>query len=201
MTLTHWRSVAGAVLAGILLLASWSTIWAEEVITFVRPDGGVSVVIPAPTCLQELQRAIGTPTGPGECPALGLTPRQAVEWVRDKDVPPPATGVTIQNRTTLPNSRRFRDAWRSQGGVVSVEMTEARKIRQTELEREIDKKIQDSTATGVSAGDAGNAAKDAAHKTYRQSLRALKAGLPASLAAIPDPEGLAQWAPTYSVQP
>ena len=106
---------------------------AQERIVYTRLDGGVSVVIPAETCLQQLMRPTATPTLPGECPALGVNRAGAVNWIRDKDVPPEASGIRILDAATLPPRSRLdaggkkqyvRDAWRQQpDGTVKIDET------------------------------------------------------------------------------
>lgn len=103
---------------------------AAERIVYTRPDGGVSVVNPAPACLAELARPLGTPSGPSQCPALGLAGAEALEWIRQQVVPPEATNVRIVDSASLPprqetdsqgDSRVVRNAWRDQGGQIVVD--------------------------------------------------------------------------------
>lgn len=106
---------------------------AQERIVYTRLDGGVSVVIPAETCLQQLMRPTATPTIPGECPALGVNRAGAVNWIRDKDVPPGASNIRILDATALPprsrtdaggKTQHVRDAWRQHpDGTVTIDET------------------------------------------------------------------------------
>ncbi len=73
-----------------------------ERIVFTRPDGGVSVV----------------------CPAPGVD----IAVVLARSIPGDATDVTVVDETALSTDREFRNAWRQFGGVVSIDMPAAREI-------------------------------------------------------------------------
>lgn len=185
-------------LFGLPLPALWAQ---NEVIVFTRPDGGVSVVNPAPECLAQLQRPLGSPTVPGQCPVSGLTLAGALDWIRQKDVPANATHVTVRDRSELSPSRRFRDAWRIQAGVVHVDLPAARVIREREIARAIDKEIAASAVAGQTAWDARDNVTATAHETYRNALRALRGQLATDLAAIADLATLDTWTPVYPRSP
>ena len=116
----------------VVWLFAASVAWAQpEVITYTRPDGGVSVLVPAPACLADLQRPPG-PLVAGYCPPLGLTRAQALEWVRQKDVPATASNVRLVDQATLPpreevdaqgDPRPVRDAWRLAAGQIQIDRT------------------------------------------------------------------------------
>ena len=121
-----------AVLASIVWLLAFRT-GAQERIIYTRPSGEVSIVIPAEICLQQLMRPVAIPTPPGECPALGVNRAGAVNWIRDKDVPPGASDIRILDAATLPPRSRMdaggkkqhvRDAWRQHpDGTVTIDET------------------------------------------------------------------------------
>ena len=67
-------------------------------IVYERPDGGVSQIVPAPEFVQQLMDG-------------GMTEAQAIEAVRQKDVPAGATKVEIIDASDLP-SRELRNRWR-----------------------------------------------------------------------------------------
>lgn len=67
-------------------------------IVYQRPDGGVSVVIPAPAYVQHLM-------------AEGMNETQAVEHIRQKDVPADAVAVEVMEAADLP-TRDTRNRWR-----------------------------------------------------------------------------------------
>ena len=99
--------------------------WADNVITYKRAtDGGLSVVNPSPLCLSQLQRPISTPIIKGECPPLSLTAQQAIEWIRDKNVPKNAIGTTIHDRSLLPNRKTTcRNGWVKVENIIIVDTT------------------------------------------------------------------------------
>ena len=80
-------------------------------IIYTRPDGGVSVVNPAPNARLVTE-----------------TEDEFVERIRAKDVPVDASDVQIVEESALTNDRRFRNAWRQTAGVISVDMPAARAI-------------------------------------------------------------------------
>lgn len=114
-------------------------------IAYTRPDGGVSVVIPAP----------------------GADP----EKVRDA-VPPDATDVT--DLDTLP-SRTYRNAWRLTGGKVAHDMPAARELKMAELREARNAKLAETDGLYLRAQEQDNPAEVARLKGLRQRLRDLPA--------------------------
>jgi len=85
-------------------------------IVYSRPDGGVSVVSPAPEYIAQLVTE-------------GATEDEAIAIVQEKDVPPDATNIEVMEFALLPSSREFRNAWEKPGlGVPTVAMAKAREI-------------------------------------------------------------------------
>ena len=82
-----------------------------KVILFTRPDGGVSVVNPAP-----------------EFVASFPTEAEALVAIQAKSVPSDATDIEIVERAVLPTQRVFRDAWVKKIGGAEVDMPRARII-------------------------------------------------------------------------
>jgi len=80
-------------------------------IVYSRPDGGVSVVTPAPEFLAQFK-----------------TQAEGMDALRERVVPPDATDVQIMDPAAVPADRTFRDAWRQSGGVFSTDMAVARVI-------------------------------------------------------------------------
>lgn len=72
-------------------------------IVYERPDGGVSVVIPAPDC--------------------GLT----VEEIAAKDVPA-GLAYQIVDVAEIPGDRLFRRAWKCGAGRVDIDLTKAKEV-------------------------------------------------------------------------
>jgi hypothetical protein len=83
-------------------------------IAFTRPDGGVSVVNPAPKFVAEFKNETG-----------------ALDAIIARDVPVDASDVQIVD--TVPADRTFRDAWRQSAGVISVDMAKARTIHSANI--------------------------------------------------------------------
>jgi len=85
-------------------------------IVYSRPDGGVSIVCPAPQRIAELM-------------ADNMTEDEAVAVIQVKDVPGDATNVEVMERAQIPASREFRNAWEKPGtGAPAVNMPKAREI-------------------------------------------------------------------------
>jgi hypothetical protein len=68
-------------------------------IAYQRPDGGVSVVIPAPAYVQQLMGS-------------GMTEAQAIDAIRQRDVPADAVAVEVLEAADLPQTREGRNRWR-----------------------------------------------------------------------------------------
>ena len=85
-------------------------------IVYSRPDGGVSVVCPAPEYIEKLM-------------VEGATEDEAIAIVQAKDAPPDATNIEVMEFASLPSSREFRNAWEKPGqGAPVVAMAKAREI-------------------------------------------------------------------------
>ena len=131
------RTISACVLCVTALMLGLSVFalpaFSQERIVYTRPNGRVSVVVPAEACLRQLMRLTNTPRGPGECPALGVNRAGAVNWIRDKDVPPEGSNIRILDATALPprsrtdatgNTQNVRDAWRQHpDGTVTIDET------------------------------------------------------------------------------
>jgi len=70
-------------------------------IIYTRPDGGVSVVIPAKQS-DVAKRALEV---------AAMTEAQFMEWVKAKDVPVGSTNVQIVQDTDVPSDRSARNRW------------------------------------------------------------------------------------------
>ena len=153
-------------------------------IVYTRPDGGVSVVYPAP-----------------EYVARFATEAEALEAIQAKGVPTNAMNVHICDEFVIPASRRFRNCWRQVGGATppSVSISLARAQRMSEIRSERDKRLILSDAQMARAQDIGAPAEIAALKTYRQSLRDLPQTI--NLNSIQDVDNLAAYEPNWPVEP
>jgi hypothetical protein len=82
----------------------------DKRIIYTRPDDGVSIVIPS-----------------GEI---------SIGEVIEKDIPNDATNIFIINVADLPSDRAYRDAWKHDKGVISLNMERARVICMDKLRDE-----------------------------------------------------------------
>lgn len=87
-------------------------------IIYTRPDGGVSVVSPAPAFMAKF--------GSEEL---------ALAALRAKVVPSDATDVIEVDEGSIPTDREFRDAWNHAGGVFGMDMPKARAIQEQRIDR------------------------------------------------------------------
>ena len=142
-------------------------------IVYTRPDGGVSVVCPAP-----------------EYVARFTTEAEALDAIRAKDVPADAANVYVCDVAEVPASRRFRNCWRQAGTAPpSVSLPLARTQRMAEIRAERDKRLVASDGQIARAQDIGTPAEVAALKTYRQALRDVPQAI--DLGTLPTAEALA----------
>ena len=80
-------------------------------ILFTRPDGGASIVHPAPDARLDTE-----------------TEDEFVARIAISDVPADALNVQIIEQSEVPTDRAYRNAWRQSAGVISVDMPAAREI-------------------------------------------------------------------------
>ena len=204
------RWIAAVLLVAVLACLP-ASLEAESVIVYVRPDGGLSVLSPAPGLVVQFLR-FGTPTGtvawsgppqtsPQDVMSLAEAEAAALAYVRTKDVPADATGVMIMDRNQLPGDRRFREAWRKLGATVSVNLPAARAHRAAEIRAEVRRRMTKSNDDRALIDPVADAALMAAHGTYQTQLRALLRSVNADLAALSTPEAIAAWAPVYPADP
>jgi hypothetical protein len=92
-------------------------------IVYTRPDGGVSVVCPAPH--------LDTPE------TIDFV---AVDAIAKAGLPP--TPYEVIDHTELPPTRRWRNAWRRVGRNVAADIVEARRIRRAELMERRDRLVE-----------------------------------------------------------
>lgn len=161
----------------------------SKVICYTRGDGGVSVVVPSATRLAELM-------------ASGMTEDQAVESIRQKDVPPTATNVCITDRAAVPADRRFRNTWRQTGAAApAVDMPLARAQRMNEVRAERVPKLESVDWRIARAVDKGDLLAEASLRAYRQKLRDVPQTEQPNVDACTTPEALIAWQPTWPTDP
>jgi hypothetical protein len=143
-------------------------------IAYTRPDGGVSVIVPAP----KAQR-------PDETEAEFMA-RVALA------VPPDASNVTETD--TLP-SRAYRNAWRLSGGKVEHDMTLARQMKLDELRAVRDAKLAVTDGPFLRAQEHGDQTEIERLKSLRQRLRDIPQTT--RLAEVTDPDALKAFTPEW----
>lgn len=87
-------------------------------IIYTRPDGGVSIIGPAPEFIA----------------GFDGTEDEALAFIQAKDVPADAVDAVQVDETIIPTDRTYRNAWRQAGGNISVDMPAARVIHANHIE-------------------------------------------------------------------
>ncbi len=157
----------------------------EKRIVWQRPDGGVSVTVPAPNYMAELM-------------ASGMTEAEALAVVQAKSVPGDATNIEIMEAATLPG-REFRNAWEKPGaGVPAINMAKARDIHAEHIGRAreragpaLDREVAQQRLKGNTAAADALAVKATAARGLDLATIATQIGNapnPTALAAIWPPE-------------
>jgi hypothetical protein len=138
----------------------------------------------------------------------GETAQAFAKRIADKDVP---AGVVYKlvPASTLPASRRFRNAWKHDGtGNIVHDMTAARAIRKAEILGSVspvtgqqiqghrDHQLAAVRAKVAAALEDGDAATAATLQARARVLRGLEATIDAQLAGVADVLALATWVPT-----
>jgi hypothetical protein len=114
---------------------------------------------------------------------------------------PEYAGHTYVGWQDAPSSRRFRDCWRHNAGVVDVHLPTARQQRIAELRADRDALLAAADVLFAKAQDAGTAAQVQACKTYRQALRDMPTTIATDLAALTGPAALEAYSPTWPTAP
>jgi hypothetical protein len=102
-------------------------------IVFNKPDGSVCVVCPSPRH--------------ADLPDLSTLANDAIANAGLG----PETDYRVVDQSTLPATRRWRNAWRRQGAVISPDLVEARKVRKAELVQERAALLEAATQTRILA--------------------------------------------------
>lgn len=114
-----------------------------EKLIYTRPDGGVSIVVPAP------KEAIEKVLGP-------LTDAEYEAHVRERSIPADAINVTSILEVDIPTDREFRDAWAQAGSTITHNLTKAKNIQLERIRKsrepklaELDKQFMLALETGA----------------------------------------------------
>lgn len=141
----------------------------SKAIVYTRPDGGVSICHPVPSCLrdmscgghwpfarrgwleQQIERNIAEGRDPDASRRFvhalawgGCSTAEALAIIRDRDCGHLGTAHELWDREDIPADRWFRDAWRRShnGGPIGIDLTAARNIQW----RRIQEAAQDAQA-------------------------------------------------------
>jgi hypothetical protein len=119
-------------------------------IIYTRPDGGLSIVNPAPwarLCAAITvagERLVMSPPVPFDglvrahktdqlSPEWAETEDEFIARVRGKDVPADALDVRVVDEAAIPADRTFRAAWKAGAAGVAIDMVRAREVRRGHL--------------------------------------------------------------------
>ena len=141
-----------------------------KVIAYTRPDGGVSIVVPAREGVKALAKS------------------------ESRAVPVGAERVVIDS-SEIPSDRTFRNAFRLNSGKVEVDMPEARKIHLSRLRELRDQKLREKDVEWSRALAKGETADAQAVEDDRQALRDLPPKAMAAMRAIETPDDLKIYIP------
>jgi hypothetical protein len=128
-------------------------------------NGGVQVLIPAPKHVALLMEQ-------------GMTEQEAVESIRDSDVPETATDVEITDTTMIDEDRTFRNAWQidkapGRQKVTKVHMAKARAIWMQKIRNSRRFALRDQDIESRRAFEEQDDTKRAAVAAEKQRLRDL----------------------------
>lgn len=150
-------------------------------IFYTRPDGGVSVVCPAP-----------------EFMACFESEAEGIAAVRAKSVPADATNIREGDVADLPRRGSFRNAWEQTGATApEVDMPKARAIKTNLIRPERNKRLVALDIDYMRADEAGNIPEKERIAVVKQELRDLPVTIQSDLDAIDQPEELEVYEPTW----
>ncbi len=142
-------------------------------IVYKRPDGGVSVVCPAPNARNS-----------------GESETDFVARISAKVVPIDAANIEVMEASTLPG-REFRNAWEKPGAGIAVSMPKARDIHAEHMGRAHAAEISRLKVEERSERLKGNTTQADAHAATVTALEALDLNVLATqIAAVPNPAAL-----------
>lgn len=137
-------------------------------IIYTRPDGGISVIIPAEEARIE-----------------GQSENEFIAWVRSKDVPADATNVQIVDEEDIPTDRTFRNAWKQcPKGLPTVDMEKARDIHRDRLRAIRKPKLENLDVEFMRAVEGGKSTTEIA--AAKQALRDITKDPAIDAAKTPD---------------
>lgn len=152
-------------------------------IAYTRPDGGVSIVIPA----SRDRRQVEVGRDQEDKPILAdETEAQWLERLRRTVVSADATDVVILDADAIPSDRSFRDAWAHKKGKFSVHMGKARDIHRARIRRARKPALDALDVAYQRADETGDASHKAEVAARKQALRDAPADPRIDAAKSPD---------------
>jgi len=134
-------------------------------IAYKRPDGGISIVYPAP--IEQLKRILGA----------DLTEAQYEAHVRERSIPEDATDVFDLPSDAPTEDRYFRNACDIVEGKLTIDMPKARIIHEEKIRQARDKKLAELDIETLKGNDV---------QAEKQILRDLPANTDLSTATTPE---------------
>lgn len=110
----------------------------SKVIAYSNPDGSVAVIVMTPAYVKEKK-------------AAGMSEEQILEAERARRVPKDAVSVAIVDRSSVPPERRWRTAWKLNGGKLEVDLEKAKACRAKEICAEAEKQLKATDAEFMKA--------------------------------------------------
>lgn len=168
-------------------------------ILYVRPDGGLSVIIPSPNSQRvgesewDWLDRIATRRIAACAPVLSADQQEqerlALEWAALQD----RTQVEV---ATIPSDRTFRDAWELGGaGRIRVNLAKARAIHKARLLERQQAKLAHARLDLELAEDSADAEAIQAARDRCRRLRALRASMATDLDALTTAAAIAAYLP------
>ena len=154
-------------------------------IFYTRPDGGVSVVCPAPEFMARFE-----------------SEAEGIDAVRAKDVPADAANIWEGDVGDLPHRGSFRNAWKQTDATApEVDMPKARAIKTDRIRPERNERLAALDIDYMRADEAGDTTEKERVAVVKQELRDLPATIQPDLDAIDQPEELEVYEPTWPTAP
>jgi len=139
-------------------------------IIYTRPDGGVSVVCPAPEFVANFDG----------------TEAEALAFIQAKDVPADAVGTEVVDVAVIMPDRTFRNAWVKKTGGIKVSLPKARPIHLDRIRVVRDAELLRLDIEYLKADEVGDAALKASIATEKQVLRDIPQTFDLTVATTPD---------------
>lgn len=152
-------------------------------IIYTRPDGGLSIVYPAPkSVIEEAQKRT-------------LTDAEYEARVWEKSVPANAILPASIEDDVIPEDRYFRNAWKANANLIEVDLPKARDLHMNNLRVDRNVKLKELDIEFQIALEKGDAEAQRTIAARKQALRDMPATF--DLSAITDLNALKNARPDY----